>query len=360
MSKPSDQQRSIIFFLWKEGTKAADISRRLGVVFGDIALKETAVKKWVTRFKDGQETVEDDPRPGRPCTAVTRQSIEAVEKAVMADRRVTVREISNDVGISIGSAHEILSNELGMSKLSARWVPKALGAPQKQDRVDICRELLGIKEQYGEGFWRRIITTDESWLPFFNPETKEQSKQWRRPEEGAPVKFRSEWSTSKVMITVFWDCEGIIHIDYLPKGATINALYYSNLLTGPLRDALSRVRPGKLHARPLLQHDNARPHTARMTMAAIADLRWELLPHPAYSPDLAPSDYHLFSELKKPLRGHRYENLNQMKRAINEWILGTPGEFFERGLKHLVDRWNRCITMNGSYIEKFDQIDTDD
>ena len=138
MSKASDHQRSIVFFLWKRGVKAVDISKQLSEVFGDSALKEKAVYKWVDRFNNGQETVDDDPRPGRPSTSLTKQNIEAVEQAVMADRRVTVHEISNHVGISYGSAHEILTDELGMSKLSARWAPKALGAPQKHDRVDIC------------------------------------------------------------------------------------------------------------------------------------------------------------------------------------------------------------------------------
>ena len=162
------------------------------------------------------------------------------------------------------------------------------------------------------------------------------------------------------MITAFWDCEGIIFIDYLPKGTTINAEYYSNLLTGPLRETLARIRPWKLHARPLLQHGNVRPHTARMTMAAIADLRWELLPHPAYSPDLAPSDFWLFSELKKPLRGHRYETLKELKSDLNKWILATPAEFFELGLKKLIGRWERCIARKGNYIEKFDKLDVDE
>ena len=100
MSKASEYQRSILFFLWKRGVKAVDISRQLSEVFGDSALKEKAVYKWVDRFKNGQETVDDDPRPGRPSTSLTKQNIEAVEQAVMADRRVTVREISNHVGIS--------------------------------------------------------------------------------------------------------------------------------------------------------------------------------------------------------------------------------------------------------------------
>ena len=108
-----------------------------------------------------------------------------------------------------------------------------------------------------------------------------------------------------------------------------------------------------MHARPLLQQDNARPHTARKTREVLNNLRWELLPHPAYSLDLAPSDYHLFSELKKPLRGIKFEDLNQVKLAINRWIKHTPKTFFEEGLKKMVARWDKCVLLNGNYIEKF-------
>lgn len=154
------------------------------------------------------------------------------------------------------------------------------------------------------------------------------------------------------MVTVFWDCDGIILIDYLPQGATINAQYYSDLLKGPVVKALQEKRPGKLEARPLLQHDNARPHTARATMATIAELGWEMLPHPPYSPDLAPSDYHLFGPFKLPLRGTHYPDLNSMKRDIRKWEKDTPIDFFAGGLRKLVDRWRLCIRLKGDYIEK--------
>jgi histone-lysine N-methyltransferase SETMAR len=156
------------------------------------------------------------------------------------------------------------------------------------------------------------------------------------------------------MITVFWDCEGIILIDYLPQGRTINADYYSDLLKGPLHEALKKKRCRKLHLRPLLQQDNARPHTARRTIDVIAELKWELLPHPPYSPDLAPSDYHLFGELKKPLRGIHFDSLKAVQKAVNNWVSSTPEKFFENGLKKLIKHWYKCIELKGDYVEKFD------
>ena len=160
------------------------------------------------------------------------------------------------------------------------------------------------------------------------PETKEQSKQWCRKEDRPPLKAKTVSSSKKVMMTVFWDCDGIILIDYLESGRTINSEYYSNLLRNDLRNALKNKRRGKLSSIPLLQQDNARPHTAARTVDTIRQMGWILLPHPPYSPDLAPSDFHLFSALKKPLRGKHFVDEEDMKRAVTQWVRKTPSVFF--------------------------------
>jgi len=102
------------------------------------------------------------------------------------------------------------------------------------------------------------------------------------------------------MVTVFWDVEGVILIEFLPMGETINSTGYQETLK-KLAVAIRRNRPTLQNV--ILHHDNARPHTAQATTAAIAAKGWTVLPHPPYSPDLAPSDFHLFGPLKDYLRG---------------------------------------------------------
>lgn len=87
-------------------------------------------------------------------------------------------------------------------------------------------------------------------------------------------------------------------------------------------------------------------------MTAIGELGWELLPHPPYSPDLAPSDFHLFAELKKPMRGKRYDSLKEVKKDLKKWIDSTPKQFFETGLRQLVSRWQKCLELRGNYVEE--------
>jgi histone-lysine N-methyltransferase SETMAR len=94
----------------------------------------------------------------------------------------------------------------------------------------------------------------------------------------------------------------------------------------------------------LLHHDNARPHAAAATIETIQKLNFELLPHPPYSPDLAPSDYHLFGSLKKSLRGRQFGSDEEVKQAVHIWLYD--------GIKKLVECCKKCVDKQGDYIEK--------
>ena len=75
--------------------------------YGESAMSKTRVYEWYKRFQDGREDVEDNERPGRPSTSTTDENVGKVKEMVMNDRRITIREVADDVGISIGSCHEI-------------------------------------------------------------------------------------------------------------------------------------------------------------------------------------------------------------------------------------------------------------
>lgn len=345
-------QRSIVFFLWKEGVASKEISSRLEKVFGEQSLRLSTVYRWVKEFNDGRGNLSDQSRSGRPLSSTGEDSIELVKSIVEEDRRATVREIAQETQLSIGSIHTILKEKLHMRKLAARWVPHLLTAQQKTARVEISQQLLTRLQTEGEDFWRRFVTMDETWVPYFNPETKNQSKMWCPKGEVNPVKAKAISSSLKVMISVFWDCDGIILIDYLQKGVTINADYYSNLLKNDLRKALKNKRRGKLSDGILFQHDHATPHTARVTKETLSSLKWEVLPHPPYSPDLAPSDFSLFSKLKDPLRGIHFKSLEEIQSAIESWSKDVDKQFYEQAIKSLKHKWEKCINCAGDYIEK--------
>ena len=167
-----------------------------------------------------------------------------------------------------------------------------------------------------------------------------------------PKKFKTQPSAGMVMATVFWDAKGVIMLDFLPKRSTITGVYYANLLD-QLRTAIRVKRWGKLSEGVLLQQDNARVHTCKVAMDAVERNGYELIPHPAYSPDLAPSDFFLFPNLKK-ISVDFISGLMKKEEviAVEEWVNGKDPDFFSSGLMALEHRWSKCITLEGNYIEK--------
>ena len=142
-------------------------------------------------------------------------------------------------------------------------------------------------------------------------------------------------SAAKVMGTVFWDAEGLILAEFLERGQTITALRYAQALQ-KLRRALRNKRPGR---NINILHDNARPYAARLKSEAIAKMGWEVLPHPSYSPDLAPFDSHLFGFVKDQLRGQRNETMEAIQKAVRQCLRMAGTEFYRRGILKLPERW---------------------
>ena len=97
---------------------------------------------WYSRFKEGREDVNDDSRPGRPRTSTTNENIEAVQKMILDNRRITIKEVADDVGISFGLCQAIFTDVLGIKRAAAKIVPKLLNFKQKPCRMDIAQEML--------------------------------------------------------------------------------------------------------------------------------------------------------------------------------------------------------------------------
>ena len=123
-------------------------------------------------------------------------------------------------------------------------------------------------------------------------------------------------------------------LDFLPRRSTITGVYYANLLD-QLRTAIHEKRRSKLSKGVLLQQDNARVHTCKVAIDAVERNGYELIPHAANSPDLAPSDFFLFPNLKKDIRGLHFRSDEEIVTADVEWVNGKDPDFFSSGLWHL-------------------------
>ena len=125
-----------------------------------------------------------------------------VRDLVYCDRRIKVEEIAQALGISHGSVSTILHDRLGMRKLTARWVPKFLSDEQMATRASVCRALQKCFRSKDD-FPLRLVTVDETWVHYYEPENKAQSRLWVGPGSPRPKKFKTQPSAGKVIATVF-------------------------------------------------------------------------------------------------------------------------------------------------------------
>ena len=216
-------------------------------------------------------------------------------------------------------------------------------------RASVCSALLKCFRSK-DNFLLRLVTVDETWVHYYEPENKAQSRQWLGPGSPRPKKFKTQPSAGKMMATVFWDAKGVIMLDFLPKRSTTTGVYYANLLD-QLRTAICEKRQGKLSKGVFLQQDNTRVHTCIVAMDAVERNGYELIPHPAFSPDLTPSDFFLFPNLKKDIRGLHFRSDEEVVRQLRSGSMERTLTFSVLGWWHL-NTVGLCITLEGNYIEK--------
>jgi hypothetical protein len=136
----------------------------------------------------------------------------------MEDCCLTVRENVDEVGISRCSTNTILTEDLGMRRVAATFVPKLLSPEQQQLHLEV--DMLECANRDPE-FLKTVITGDESWVYGYDPETKVQLSQWKHPTSPRPPKkARRVRSNVKVILTVSFDYRGVAHHEYTPLGQT--------------------------------------------------------------------------------------------------------------------------------------------
>ncbi|XP_076066184.1 histone-lysine N-methyltransferase SETMAR-like [Oratosquilla oratoria] len=200
-----------------------------------------------------RDSLEDDPRQGRPATVTSQEIIDKIHDKFLIDRRLTERFTATELGISQERFHAIIHNHLEMRKVSTRWVPKFLGPDQKCLRCSMSKNNLTIFDADLQRFISRFVTIDETWVHHFQPESKEQSKQWKHHGFPAPKRAKSVISAGKAAARA-------------KLGKT----------------AWKAVFRGAFH------QDNAPPHKSTVALAAIRNCGFQIVDYPPDSPDLAP------------------------------------------------------------------------
>ncbi|GFU72922.1 mariner Mos1 transposase [Trichonephila clavipes] len=152
------------------------------------------------------------------------------------------------------------------------------------------------------------------------------------------------------MVTVFWDVQGFLLIEFMTRGTPINSEVYSRTLK-KLKRTIQNKRRGLLSSGVVLLHDHARPHTAVRTREVLRKFKWDVFQHLSYSPYLAQSDYHLFTAMKKWLRGKHFADDEELN-DVTHWFKSQAGAFYAEGIGKLVQCYDKCLNNGGDYVEK--------
>lgn len=305
-------------------------------------MSETTCRDWFRRFKNNDFDIEDKERSGAP----KKFDDEELKALLDEDSCQTLSELAESLGVDHTTVSKRLK-ALGMIQKQQHWVPYELQPRDIERRLFTCEQLL--QRQKRKGFLHRIVTGDEKWIHYDNPKRR---KVWGKPGQASTSLAKPNIHGSKLLLCIWWDQLGVVYYELLKPNETITGDRYRKQLM-QLSRALKGKRPQyeQRHDKVILQHDNARPHVAKPVKTYLETLKWSVLPHPPYSPDIAPSDYHLFRSMAHGLAEQRFHSYEDAKKWVDSWIASKDVSFFRRGIQMLPERWEKVVASDGQYFQ---------
>ena len=187
------------------GFPPTEIHADLQKVYGNGALKYATVCKWVRCFNDGRESIENDPRLGRPVSVLTEKKVATVKTLIEGDACYTVQEIEELSGIHLSSVLKILRERLGLRKICARWVSHLLTDEQKQSWVRLASQIIEKYDKCDPRRLEEIVTGDETWIYHFQPDSMAINEVWVSSEGDRPVIGRRCKTSNRMLYAIFFD-----------------------------------------------------------------------------------------------------------------------------------------------------------
>jgi histone-lysine N-methyltransferase SETMAR len=328
--------RHCILYEHQLGHTASEAACNICQALGVDAVSTRVCQNWFSRFASGDTNLEDKVRSGRPSEVDDSQLLSLVE----SDPRLTSGCLASALGCNQSTVVRHLHTLGKVSKLGS-WIPHVLTEGNRIARSEACLNLLSRSRRFD--WLNDLLTGDEKWVMYANHSRK---RQWVSQGDEPEPDPKGDLHPKKVMLSLWFDISGIVHFELLPDGATITAASYCKQLER-LDNKLKEVRPGREKVYYL--HDNARPHIAKLTRQKILDLGWETLPHPAYSPDISPCDYHVFRSLQNHLEGMTFDSRDHVEHALHTFFDSKLPSFYAEGIHSLPQRWRHIVDNDGAY-----------
>ncbi len=193
----------------------------------------------------------------------------------------------------------------------------------------------------------------------FSPETrsgpdasiKGKKRVWTMSGESV-ARPKADRFGKRFLLCVWWCTHGMIHFKLLKNDQTVTAEIYCRQMTR-VAEKIRRLAVGMSYRdRPVLLLNNAKPHTASQMKSTLVALGFDVLPHPAYSPDISPSDCYLFRSMKHSLREQCFNNRYHIEKWLSDFFESKSQSFYEKGIFSLEDRWKQVFRSGAKYVDQ--------
>ena len=201
--------------------KPVDIYNELLLAHGHLAPHYNTVVKWAKLFREGRESIEDDPRSGRPLTSFTDTNIELVRQVIDANPHATYDEIEEETSINRYTIQEIIHVALELRKISSRYVPHMLTDENKKKRVKFCKENLAFYRD-GSGRLCDILTGDEVIIYWRQLGHKSSNASWLAKDAAPKTIVKRSQFERKTMFSIFFRTTGPVLVHAVNKGVSID------------------------------------------------------------------------------------------------------------------------------------------
>ncbi|KAA6392522.1 MAG: putative mariner transposase [Streblomastix strix] len=317
-----ERNRVVADFLFRIQWSSEDIYEQLKNVYTDSYPELKTVKSWKNQFIS--ENMLRSPLSPPGCPPI-----------------VGLGEIFNHDHKTI---HEIILRETTFRLVCFRWVPNDINRVQKLNRIQDAFEMRSILNGRKRRNFHRIYTGDESYMFYINV----PGKAWVLKGQQAPEWPRAMISDKKLMPTVFCSSEKIVLTHWMLPNQRMTAVQFTEEIFKPLNKIVRKECKGDTE-KPWIHYDNARVHTAHYTQEFLAKSVFQRMPQPAYSPDLAPSDFFLFGYIKTRLKGKKFFEENELKISVEEILVELTPEQLSNAFEGWINRLTE-ICVNHDYL----------
>jgi histone-lysine N-methyltransferase SETMAR len=338
-----DHAKSLVVYWHSKEYSATTIKEKLDAHLASEAPSYSTITNWLCALARGDDIQTRRFSPGR---APHFENDALILDCLHMYPFSSVRSISTHTKIPQTTVYRTLLR-LNFTVKHLKWVPHTLTEAQKRKRVEISQELLWILSTAKRRGWAKFLTGDESWFYL----STDHQLVWLPEGETIPTRAKKMIGAHKALFTIFWSPLGLPVVDVLPKGAKFNSQYMVDTIIPELASAGSRCPRSYAKHHTHIHMDNARPHTSIATKSAMDEKRLKCVPHPPFSPDLAPSDYYLFGRVKGALTGQTFASPEELRHAIIDFVSSIPRDELDRVFVEWERRLKECIANMGEYVD---------